>query len=229
MEVKICGITRLQDALCALECGVEALGFVFYRPSPRYIPPRGALKIIEKVPPVATMVGVFVNESPQEVRAIALDLGLHLLQLHGREDPEYCQALQEFRILKAFRFHGEENLELLEKYKGLWAVLLDGFDPARHSSTGRKAHWDAGPIIGRRHALVLAGGLGKENLALAVKRSLPDAVDVSSAVEQSPGKKDPRKLQEFVRLAKSLPQPRALRRVFSAPELRTLTPPQEGA
>ncbi len=220
MEVKICGITRLQDALWALECGVDALGFVFYRPSPRYLPPRKALGIIQRLPEPVTLVGVFVDQDPGEVRAIASDLGLHLAQLHGREDPRYCEELQDIKLLKAFRLQGAENLELLERYKNIWAVLLDGFDPARHTGTGQMANWEAGPLIREKHALVLAGGLREENLGLAVRRALPDALDVSSGVEGSPGRKDPRKLQRFVELAKSLPSPRPVRKVFSASELR---------
>lgn len=217
MEVKVCGITSLEDALWALECKVDALGFVFYPPSPRYISPRRALKIIEGLPALASMVGVFVDESPEDVRAIASDLGLHLVQLHGREDPGCCEELQDLKVLKAFRFQGVENMQILEQYRCLWAVLLDGFDPAKHSSTGRPARWDVGPWVSTRHALVLAGGLQEENLCLAVGKALPDAVDVSSGVEESPGRKDPLKLQRFVRIAKSLPKFRPERRVFWAP------------
>lgn len=228
MEVKICGITRLQDALWALECGVEALGLVFYRPSPRYIPPRKALGIIQKLPEPVSLVGVFVDEDPGEVRAIASDLGLHLVQLHGREDPKTCEELEDLRILKAFRFQGAQDVKLLEKYKGLWAVLLDGFDPARHSTTGKRACWSVAPLIAKTHPLILAGGLGEENLAWAVQRALPDAVDVSSGLEKSPGQKDPLKVQRFLRLAKSLPKIRPWRRVFSVGKLRALKPEKEG-
>lgn len=224
MEVKVCGITRLEDALWALECGVDALGFVFHKPSPRYISPPKVLRIVQRLPGFASTVGIFVNESPQNVRAIASDLGLNLVQLHGSETPYVCEELQDLRVLKAFRFHGLENIQLLDQYKSLWAVLLDGFDPAEHSSTGRTARWDVGPLIRNNHALVLAGGLGEENLAIAVREALPDAVDVSSGVEESPGKKDPLKLQRFVRLAKSFPKFRPARRVFSAPGKGPLEP-----
>ena len=222
MEVKVCGITRLEDALAAVECGVDALGFVFYSHSPRCITPQRALGIIQRLPPGVSLVGVFVDERPETVRAMAQYLGLDMVQLHGQESPGCCQVLEDMRVIKALRIRGPEDLPVLEQYKGIWAVLLDGFDPARHSCTGQMANWDMGPVIGARHPLVLAGGLGEENLAQAVARALPDALDVSSSVERSAGQKDHRKLRRFLELARGLGSPRPGRGVFSVSDRRPL-------
>lgn len=203
MEIKVCGITNLEDALLAVEFGVDALGFVFYPPSPRYIEPRDALRIIERLPAQVCKVGVFVDERPQEVRSIFHDLSLHLAQLHGHESPQYFLALADLPLIKAFRGEDKE-LESLQDYKNLWAVLLDGFDPRVHPSTGRLANWDLAPRICTRHRLILAGGLNEGNMADAVKAALPDALDVSSGVEKSPGRKDKGKMRRFVELAREL-------------------------
>ncbi|MEJ5376009.1 MAG: phosphoribosylanthranilate isomerase [bacterium] len=203
MQIKVCGITNLEDALLAVELGVDALGFVFYPPSPRYIGPGEALKIIERLPAEICKVGVFVDERPHKVRSIFHDLNLNLVQLHGHETPQYFLAMADLPLIKAIRGHGQE-LEYLKEYKRLWALLLDGFDPRVHHCTGRLANWQLAPRIRTGHRLVLAGGLNQGNLAEAVKVVLPDAIDVSSGIEKSPGRKDESKMIRFVKLARQL-------------------------
>lgn len=213
MEVKICGITRLEDALRAAEWGAHGLGFVFYPPSPRYIEPERALRIIERLPNEVAVVGVFVDENPIVVKAVASKLGLHLIQLHGHEPPEGCKALQGLKVIKALRGSFEE-FDLLGQYRGLWAVLLDGFDPRIHDSTGKIANWELGDRIKENYRLVLAGGLNEGNLKEAITKVRPDALDVSSALEECPGKKDPVKMKRFLRLVKEVSKGFPSRPVF---------------
>ncbi len=213
MEIKVCGITNLRDALLAVELGVDALGFVFYPQSPRHISPGEALKIIERLPAEVCKVGVFVDESPQKVRSIYHELGLNLVQLHGHETPQHLLAMADLPLIKAIRGHGQE-LESLKEYKRLWALLLDGFDPRVHHCTGRLANWQLAPRIRAWNRLVLAGGLREKNLAEAVGVARPDALDVSSGVEKSPGNKDEGKMRRFVKLAKELSSESSGRPVF---------------
>lgn len=200
MEVKICGITNVEDALMAVEEGADALGFLFYPPSPRHLRPRDAFRIMERLPARVCKVGVFVDKPPQKVRCVFNDLGLDLVQFHGHEDPEYLIALADLPSIKVIRGEQEE-LQWIENYEGLRAVLLDGFDPRLHRSTGRLAHWHLAPRIRARHRLILAGGLTEGNLAEAVRATIPDAVDVSSGLEKSPGRKDREKVKGFMRIA----------------------------
>jgi phosphoribosylanthranilate isomerase len=197
VRIKICGITRERDALVAVELGVEAIGFVFWPGSPRAITADAARAIVGAVPPTTVKIGVFVNQSRDEVRAIAEAAGLDGLQFHGDETDEDMVA-QTLPVIKAVPLDqpGDE-----ERAIGLPAgvvPLLDVFDPVRRGGTGRTVDWDVAARIAFKRPTMLSGGLTAENVGEAVRRVDPWYVDVSSGVEASPGVKDERKLRAFV-------------------------------
>ncbi len=196
VRVKICGLTRLEDALLATELGADALGFVFYPQSPRYVPPEKVRRIIAKLPPYVTTVGVFVNETRENIAKIVEATGLDLIQLHGDEPPEFCAYFLP-RVVKAFRIRNAQDLERIDHYQGLVrAVLLDTFVPETPGGTGRIFDWRLA-LQAKEKGLpvILAGGLRPENVAEAVAKVAPDGLDLSSGVESSPGRKDPQKLK----------------------------------
>jgi phosphoribosylanthranilate isomerase len=197
VRIKICGITRERDALVAVELGVEAIGFVFWPGSPRAITADAARAIVGAVPPTTVKIGVFVNQSRDEVRAIAEAAGLDGLQFHGDETDE-DMVVQTLPVIKAVPL-GQPGDE--ERAIGLPAgvvPLLDVFDPVRRGGTGRTVDWDVAARIAFKRPTMLSGGLTAENVGEAVRRVDPWYVDVSSGVEASPGVKDERKLRAFV-------------------------------
>ncbi len=198
MRVKICGITRPQDALAAEAAGADAVGFIFFRGSKRYVTLERALEISEALGPFIARVGVFVDAPLSYVLETARALRLTAVQLHGSEDATYAEALrQQVRVVRAVRFGPETDLAKLEQFPAD-ALLLDGLSPG----SGERFGWeDAAPLRGRPH-LILAGGLTPENVALGIAELDPYGVDVASGVESSPGIKDPRKILDFVRAAK---------------------------
>jgi phosphoribosylanthranilate isomerase len=200
VKVKICGITNLEDALIAVEAGADALGFVFFRGSPRYIGPEQAAAIICQLPPFVQMVGLFVNEELATVNSVADQCGLDLVQLHGEETPDYCTAVKR-RIIKAFRVKDYSSLDDMANYS-VAACLLDAWSPAAHGGTGTTFNWEIAARAAASHRIVLAGGLTPENVAGAVAAVKPYAVDVSSGVESSPGKKDAVLIRAFVAAAR---------------------------
>lgn len=200
IKVKICGITHIEDALHAADCGADALGFVFYGKSPRCISPELGREIVAALPPFITAVGLFVNEELEKVRAIAHFCGLGSVQLHGDEPPEGC-SLPPYRTIKALRVKGEETLENLSSWP-VSALLLDAWVPDTYGGTGHRFDWQLAARAAREHRIILAGGLTPENVREAVRTVRPYAVDVSSGVETAPGRKDPEKVREFIRRAK---------------------------
>ena len=200
MLVKICGITRLTDARHAVACGVDALGFVFWPKSPRYIAPDRAVDIIATLPPSVTTVGVFVNESVDGIRAIVERTGIGVVQLHGDETPDYASALGR-PVWRAF------TVERAEAMSSAWpretTVLVDASDPVRRGGTGVKVDWGRATGIARAHRIVLAGGLTPENVVEAIETVRPYGVDVSSGVEDSPGVKNVDKIERFLTGARS--------------------------
>lgn len=216
--VKICGITNVEDARAAVEAGADMLGFNFYRPSPRFIEPEAAREIITAVRAEtrsehagSTMVGVFVNESIENVIRIAERCGLEGIQLHGDETIEYCgelkkQAPQRFAI-KVVRSNGAVDLPGLSRYAAD-AFMLDAYDPKLRGGTGQTADWtcarEAAQLLPR---LFLAGGLSPENVVEAVSTVRPYAVDACSALELSPGKKDYARVREFVAAVRAVKLP----------------------
>ncbi len=202
VKVKICGITSLEDAMTAINAGVDALGFVFHPASPRNISPETAARIIALLPPFIQCVGLFVDQKPDIVNRTADSCRLDIVQLHGDEPPEYCAEIER-RIIKAIRVRGAWSLDIIGSYE-VSAFLLDAWSPDMHGGTGMTFNWDIAAEASRRWRVILAGGLDPENVAGAVRMVKPYAVDVSSGVELSPGRKDPEKVIQFVKRAKEL-------------------------
>jgi len=196
-RVKVCGNTRLADAMTALECGADALGFIFYAPSPRAADPEIAAGIVRQLPAFVTTVGVFVNETVERMNAIAEMCRLDRIQLHGQEPYEMLARLNR-PAYRARRPRGAGELDALLAEPDR-TVLLDTFDAGLHGGTGRTFDWSWAREAGKRKRVILAGGLNAGNVARAVQEAQPYAVDVSSALESAPGIKDPRKIEAFFR------------------------------
>lgn len=205
-RVKICGITSENDAWQAVEAGADALGFMFYRPSPRWIGPEAVRRIVETLPPFVARVGVFVDTDEAELRRAVEECGLDTLQLHGNESPELCRRLRPVAVLKAFRVKGPEAVAEWPAYAGIpW--LLDSYVAGSMGGTGQTFNWDlAAGAVARGAQVVLAGGLTPENVAAAVAAVRPWGVDVSSGVEAAPGRKDAAKVRAFIHAAKAEPR-----------------------
>ena len=203
--VKICGITRPQDAELAGGLGADALGFVFWPSSPRYIAPEAAAAIAQRIPPPIMKVGVFVDESIDDVARIMDEVGLDAAQLHGHETPEYCRELMALaapkpegrrRVIKAIGMTENGTIDVTPFGPDV-VLLLDAHDAVRHGGTGRTVDWDKAREIALTRSTILAGGLNAANVKLAVQSVRPYGVDVSSGVESAPGVKDPSRLRSF--------------------------------
>jgi phosphoribosylanthranilate isomerase len=198
MKVKVCGITRYEDAAMALEEGVDALGFNFFPSSPRYIDPEAARAIIRRLPPFAATVGLFVNvPQPDEVARTAHLAGVGILQLHGDETPEYCRQLADWTLIKALHVGGPAVPEFPQEYP-VQAFLLDVKDEVLFGGTGKSFDWGLTRGMKRSRPVILAGGLRPDNVRNAIRIVGPYGVDVCSGVESAPGKKDAAKLMEFM-------------------------------
>lgn len=205
MLVKICGITKAEDALCALDNGADFIGFIFHPKSPRFITLERALNIVNSLrekgyasPPA---IGVFVDEDSNIVKEYAENLNLFAVQLHGNESPDYCSKLSR-PVIKAVRVKEPESLHIIGGYE-VWAYLCDAWHPGVPGGTGKSI--DASilsPYI-KDHRIFLAGGLSPDNISGILKNIRPFAVDVSTGVETSPGIKDREKVKAFIRAAKS--------------------------
>ena len=203
VKVKICGITNLDDAMAAADFGADALGFVFFKKSPRYLSPANAKKIIKRLPPFISTVGVFVNENKKNIEKIVLQTGINIIQLHGDETPKACNLSKP--VIKAIRVKSIENLELVSKYKDkVSAFLLDTYTPEVFGGSGQIFNWDIAAEAKKFGRVILAGGLTPENIEKAVRLVHPYAVDVSSGVEAEKGKKDHLKMKLFIERAKSV-------------------------
>jgi phosphoribosylanthranilate isomerase len=197
-RVKVCGITNASDAHAAVDAGADAIGFILYPRSPRYIEPGAAREIIAGLPPFVTAVGVFVDEDEATVKdAIAL-ARFHAVQLHGSESPEYCERISAHAwVIKAARIKSAADLKALAAYR-VTAFLLDAYVPGMPGGTGQVCDWSLAAGAGHLGPIILAGGLAPENVAEAVRCVRPYAVDVSSGVEAGPGRKDHEKLWAFI-------------------------------
>lgn len=197
VKVKICGITSPADAQAAISAGADALGLMFYAASPRHISIETAQAIARTVPPFVLRVGVFVNPQPSDVFAAIQLCGLNLLQFHGEEPPDFCRQFGVM-TMKAFRIRDASSLPPMGEYH-TDSFLLDSCVPGKEGGTGEKFNWDLA-LEARKFGkpIFLAGGLTADNVAEAVRKVQPFGVDVSSGVEQSPGKKDARKIQDFI-------------------------------
>ena len=197
--VKICGITNLDDALAAVEAGADALGFNFYKPSPRYITPQHAREIIEQLPDSVLTVGVFVNEELDTVKDIAKEARLQALQLHGDESADYCRELAaDFYVIKTFAVSDNFDIQATHEYK-VEAIMLDTKHNKLRGGTGQVFDWSVAQQARKTiPKLFLAGGLSPENVENAVEIVRPFAVDACSALEDTPGKKNHERMRVFV-------------------------------
>jgi phosphoribosylanthranilate isomerase len=203
IKVKICGITNLDDAMAAVDCGADVLGFVFFAGSPRYISHEEAGGIIKKLPSFTTTVGVFVNEIIEDIEKIIALTGIDVVQLHGNEPPEMCNISR--RIIKAIRVKSLESLDPLKNYKDkVSAFLLDTFTPDIFGGTGQVFNWDIALEAKQFGRIILAGGLTPDNITEAVRHVRPYGVDVSSGVELEKSKKDHKKMKLFIERAKAV-------------------------
>jgi len=196
-QIKICGITNLEDALCTAACGADAIGFIFHMASPRYITPERAREIIAALPGDIVKVGVFVNREAEEVAQTVESCGLDMIQLHGDESPEYCRRFPPERVIKAVFPQTPEELRAFDAYD-VRAFLADFREDGRYGGTGKRADWGLAARLGKTHSLILAGGLCIENIGEALATVAPGAVDINSGCERTPGIKDHDRLQRIV-------------------------------
>jgi len=192
----MCGITNHEDAQKAAYYGAWAVGFIFYKKSPRYVSPSKARKLIEQLPPFITPVGVFVNQKERAVKEICKVTKISTVQFHGEEDTVFCKRFKDFKIIKAFRIRDDFNFNKIPKYK-VDAYLFDAYQENVFGGTGKTFNWDF--IKGQKfdRPVILSGGLNSDNIRDAVNTIQPYAVDVSSGMEKSPGIKDPRRIRSF--------------------------------
>ena len=201
-RVKICGITRKEDAVAAATAGADAIGLVFYPKSSRYVTATAAAEIVSELPPFVTTVGLFVNHSADQVNRICDQVELDLLQFHGDESPSDCSQFGK-RFIKAVRMApGRSVTEMMGQYRQATALLLDSFDADKYGGSGETFDWQRVPKDSDV-PLILAGGLNCSNVVEAVTRVQPYAVDVSSGVESAPGIKSADQIIEFVTRVKN--------------------------
>jgi len=207
--IKICGITNIDDARAAVAAGADALGFNFYKPSPRYIAPPAAREIVEQLPSSILTVGVFVNEdSPESVKKIASVAGVTAFQLHGDESPAYCRELSDRYVIKTLTVSGDFDIQMVQDYaraRGVNAIMLDTRDNNLRGGTGRVFDWSVAIEVNKVvPKLFLAGGLSPENISEAIELVRPYGVDACSALEDTPGIKNHERMRAFVELARSV-------------------------
>ncbi|MBW2708969.1 MAG: phosphoribosylanthranilate isomerase [Deltaproteobacteria bacterium] len=203
VQVKICGITRMADAEAAVDLGADALGFVFAN-SPRQVTPQKARDITRRISPFVKTVGVFVNEQSAKIREITNFCGLDLIQLHGNEPVSVCSDLAP-RVIKAFRVQGEKSLLEITDFKDhVRAILLDAYQKGLNGGTGKTFDWRLALKAKETGIpMVLSGGLGSDNIAEALERVAPFAIDVSSGIEKEPGIKDHGRMRIFMEKIKN--------------------------
>jgi phosphoribosylanthranilate isomerase len=191
--VKICGITRLEDAQAAVAAGANALGFIFWPKSPRHVDAERARSIVATLPRDVMAIGVFVNQPADDVNAVAEDVGLGAVQLHGDEGADYVRAISR-PVIKAVTLDAANSAGFAAWLDGV-RILLDVHDPEKRGGTGRTIDWTMAAEIASQREIVLAGGLTPENVGSAIARVRPYGIDVSSGVEVSPGIKDPERIK----------------------------------
>ncbi len=207
VRIKLCGITRLEDAQVAVDAGVDALGFIFYKKSPRNINPDAARLIIEQLPPFVDVVGVFVGKKREELEEIVQYCQLGYAQLHGDESPKYCERLTRFtapcQVLKALRVGGELKKKMVTPYnESVRGFLLDTFEKDKAGGTGKVFDWALVNKLELQKPFILAGGLNSDNIVQAIEAVRPYGVDINSGVEKKPGIKDHKKIHEIIRLVR---------------------------
>ncbi|MBM4160179.1 MAG: phosphoribosylanthranilate isomerase [Ignavibacteria bacterium] len=201
--VKICGITSLEDALHAVRCRADAIGFVFHDESPRFISHPRAAEISLRMPEHVSKIGVFVNASAKFIHDIVNHVKLSAVQLHGSEGPDDLVSY-EISVIKAFQISDDFDVEVMRNYI-VDAFVLDAHKEGKHAGTGKMFDWNIAIKAKEYGKIILSGGLTPDNVEEAVRFVRPYGVNVSSGVESSPGKKDPAKVREFIIRAKSIP------------------------
>jgi phosphoribosylanthranilate isomerase len=204
VKIKICGITNGEDARVAVAAGADALGFVMYGKSPRCVKPGVVSAIVAGLPPFVLPIGVFVNEDADRVRMLMDECGFALAQLHGDESATYCQSLGR-PALKAIRLKDRGSFLALAEFQGRANVrgfIIDAFGDHAYGGTGQTVDWALAAEAARAVPILLAGGLTPSNVAEAIRQVRPYGVDVSSGVEEHPGKKDPVKVKAFIDAAR---------------------------
>jgi len=205
IKIKICGITNLEDALAAAALGADALGFNFFKKSPRYIDPAKAAEIISQLPPIIMPVGIFVNEREEKIREIQAQTCIQTIQLHGDESPEFCQRFGA-RVIKAFQVKDKESIKHMAQYH-VGAFLLDSYHGGVRGGTGETFDWHLAVVAKTFGRVILAGGLTPENVAEAVKLVQPYGVDVATGIEREKGVKDHVKLKKFITEVRGVSRP----------------------
>ena len=200
IKVKICGIKNLNDAIFAVDYGADAIGFVFAK-SIRKISKEKARAIIRKLPPFVTTVGLFVNETAENIEEASRYCGLDAIQLHGNEPPNIINKLKDIKTIKAFRIQNEKDITPIKKYKPS-AILLDGYSENQMGGTGTTFNWKIAKKFKTSIPIIVAGGLTHLNVSQAIKTIKPYGVDVSSGVETKPGQKDKRLIRKFIAAVK---------------------------
>jgi phosphoribosylanthranilate isomerase len=208
-KIKICGITKEDDASLAMSLGADYLGFNFYKESPRKVSPKMVDEIMGKLPPFIIPVGVFVDEDPKEIGKVIKRSAIKMLQLHGNETPEYCKAIKQacgLPVIKGFRVADDTIIETIKPYLDVIDyILLDTFVEGEPGGTGKTFNWDiALKVKELGKPMFLAGGLTPDNIGEAVEKVNPFAVDTASGVERLPRRKDYDKMKAFIRAAKGL-------------------------
>jgi phosphoribosylanthranilate isomerase len=201
VKVKICGITRSKDALAAVNAGADLIGLNFWAGTPRHVDIEQARKILDAVAGRVEPVAVFVNAGREEILETAGELGIRTVQLHGSESAEFCRRLEGLRVIKAFHVGTEDDIDRLKNFPAS-IYLLDAGGGAMPGGTGREIDWELAGRATRYGQILLAGGLTPDNVAEAVRIVEPWGVDTASGVEQAPGIKDRRKIEQFIRRAK---------------------------
>ena len=198
VKVKVCGITRLSDAILASELGASAIGFVFWEGSPRAVSTAQAAAIVSEIPADIAVIGVFVNPSEEWVGDVITDVGLTGVQFHGDETTEFCERVSKrVRVIRAVSVKSTVDVENAIRLPQVFTLLLDGVDAARRGGTGRTVDWVSAKAVAGRRRTFLAGGLDPENVGTAIKTVRPYGIDASSRLEVSPGVKDHEQLRLF--------------------------------
>ncbi len=201
VKVKVCGMTNLKDALVAVEAGADAVGFIFYKKSPRSVTMKIVREIVLELPPFVNAVGVFVNESAEQINNIADRCNLDRVQLHGDESPTFCKRIKR-RVIKAVRVKDIQSLKQLSNYS-VSSFLLDTHAEGQQGGTGKVFDWNLAHPAKKYGSIILAGGLTPANVRGAIQRIQPYGVDVCSGVESQPGIKDHTKIRAFLKNVKA--------------------------
>ena len=214
-QIKICGLTRTDEAIKCASAGADAIGLIFFKKSPRYIKPEKAKTICASLPDNITTVGVFVNEPFNSIMDIVTTSNIGAVQLHGNEPPKFVRQLtdQGLIVIKGLYMETQPSIAQVSTYSAS-AYLVECTRGELPGGNAMTWNWEDAATFGENHPMVLAGGLSPENVASAINQAMPDAVDVSSGVERTPGKKDIHKVKQFIKAVRGCSPARELRRIF---------------